>query len=857
MSTPIVHSETLEQVVSYLRDGTSVSLRGLPGAGRTSLIRRAADQLDQAGYKTIELRGNPALLDRPLEALAIADLVPANQNRTRSAVAAATEALTRLIEPRRTVVIVDDSDALDHASIGAISTVLAQHRVPLLSSASTARRAPDLSLAALVRPGVRVSLPPLSYDESAQVIEDVLRGSVDHATIALLHGRAGGLPGLVASLADNARRNGLLTQKRGMWTAGPDLWTPELARTVEPYVAGLSLAAYDALMKLALVAAVDIGVAHTLVGWEALEELDERGLLTFVSTAGTVTAGVYPPLVADHVRRERIGARRLRLVGEISESLGRSTDGSPWTISDEHRASQAGGEIDAVGADAESRRLAHAVLNRVLAEKRSAQVLVRRAEWEQHQDARSAVRYAQMLAVVGADIDEIDRILEPTTDGTPEDRANLTVWRALLAAFGRFDLREALGELTAGGDAQHQPLLDATAQHVRVFLDRIPEGIGQLGDGTGRASDAARLVRGEAFLALGRPAEALGELNQITDAGAVGRTARVATGLAMLLGGDIAGAEAWAGRAYEEGMSHSDAGLLVPHGYVLGLVHLLKGDEKGLREHLGPLLSVGITPLTYAQYEIGSLVLAARSAARGGRTGAARALADQAAASGLPVGPYPVMVAAQATAHARLAEGEAPEVVADELWAEFESLTEKRYVAAAVVAGMRAVEVAPDAARAHRVTEAAASADAGLLTSIADYVLGLVASSADAKLAAAEKLMKAGLAGYALQLQTLAARDLQQDDAERATDVLRAARRAAQRLGGEYVRITDPLPRRSVLTAREREVAELAAQGKSNQEVAQTLLLSVRTVENHLHRVFQKLRVTGRAALSEALKNAD
>ena len=56
-----------------------------------------------------------------------------------------------------------------------------------------------------------------------------------------------------------------------------------------------------------------------------------------------------------------------------------------------------------------------------------------------------------------------------------------------------------------------------------------------------------------------------------------------------------------------------------------------------------------------------------------------------------------------------------------------------------------------------------------------------------------------------------------------------------------------------VLTSREREVVTLAAQGLSNREIATRLFISLRTVENHLHRAFAKLGVTRREQLPGAL----
>lgn len=56
------------------------------------------------------------------------------------------------------------------------------------------------------------------------------------------------------------------------------------------------------------------------------------------------------------------------------------------------------------------------------------------------------------------------------------------------------------------------------------------------------------------------------------------------------------------------------------------------------------------------------------------------------------------------------------------------------------------------------------------------------------------------------------------------------------------------------LTRREREVAALAADGRTSRQIAARLSLSVRTVDNYLGRVYTKLGVSGRAELAEAIQ---
>ncbi len=54
----------------------------------------------------------------------------------------------------------------------------------------------------------------------------------------------------------------------------------------------------------------------------------------------------------------------------------------------------------------------------------------------------------------------------------------------------------------------------------------------------------------------------------------------------------------------------------------------------------------------------------------------------------------------------------------------------------------------------------------------------------------------------------------------------------------------------SGLTEREREVAALIAAGKSNREIAESLVLTVRTVEAHITRILTKLGLKSRTEIA-------
>ena len=64
-------------------------------------------------------------------------------------------------------------------------------------------------------------------------------------------------------------------------------------------------------------------------------------------------------------------------------------------------------------------------------------------------------------------------------------------------------------------------------------------------------------------------------------------------------------------------------------------------------------------------------------------------------------------------------------------------------------------------------------------------------------------------------------------------------------------------PSASVLSEAELRVAELAVEGRTNRQIAETLYITVSTVEQHLTRVYRKLGVAGRAALAGEFADAE
>jgi DNA-binding NarL/FixJ family response regulator len=105
--------------------------------------------------------------------------------------------------------------------------------------------------------------------------------------------------------------------------------------------------------------------------------------------------------------------------------------------------------------------------------------------------------------------------------------------------------------------------------------------------------------------------------------------------------------------------------------------------------------------------------------------------------------------------------------------------------------------------------------------------------------------MRAGARGYLLK-------GAEPDELVRAVQaVARGEAIFGQSIAAQVLRYFNGLNASTVsfpeLTAREREVLELIAAGRSNSEIAQVLSLSGKTVRNHVSTIFGKLRVADRA----------
>jgi DNA-binding CsgD family transcriptional regulator len=141
--------------------------------------------------------------------------------------------------------------------------------------------------------------------------------------------------------------------------------------------------------------------------------------------------------------------------------------------------------------------------------------------------------------------------------------------------------------------------------------------------------------------------------------------------------------------------------------------------------------------------------------------------------------------------------------------------------------------------------------DARLVWAYGEHAAGLAADDGKALIDVCDRMVSFGAVRYAAEAAANAAdafmRAGRQDSARRATTRSRSLVPEGQ--GAQAPVIVELDPDGVSLTAREAQLVKLASRGLSNAQIAEQLVVSIRTVESHLYRAMQKLGVSDRREL--------
>jgi DNA-binding NarL/FixJ family response regulator len=212
------------------------------------------------------------------------------------------------------ILVVDDAHLLDDGSAALVHQLAQSRAFKVLATVRTGQRCPD-AVQRLWRDGqaVRVDLAPFDTSQVRQLLESALEGPVDTLTISRLGRATGGNPLFLKELVEAGIADDSLRQVDGVWQ-----WTG--ARTLSSRVTDLLQERFDGcdhreletLRQVALAEPVDVDVLAQVVEQRTVEALVDRGLLHPDSSGATVQ--LPHPLYGEVLRAgmSPVTARRLR-----------------------------------------------------------------------------------------------------------------------------------------------------------------------------------------------------------------------------------------------------------------------------------------------------------------------------------------------------------------------------------------------------------------------------------------------------------------------------------------------------------------------------------------------------------------
>ncbi|MFP3900860.1 MAG: LuxR C-terminal-related transcriptional regulator [Acidimicrobiia bacterium] len=844
----------------------AVVLAGPPGVGKTRLGHECLRVAEQADLTTVQATATRSAARLPFGAVAPllhdASPEPGTVDDRADLLRRSVAALAERSEDRRVLLFVDDAHLMDDASATLVHQVAVTGAATVLATVRSGEPAPD-PVVALWKDGLaeRIELGGLSPGSIDELLTAVLGGPVDPATSVEFAERCQGNVLFLRELVMGALDDGSLPDEGGIRRLvrplSPsarlvEIVETRLGRLDERERALMELVAYgEPLGQSELAALSDPAVA---------EALERRDLLTSHMDGRRLQVHLAHPIYGDVVRA-RTPALRARA---IAQSLAEAVESTrPVRHEDALRVATwrlmaGGGHPDVLLEGARIARWRH---DFPLAESLALAAVDAGSGFE-------AALLAAHLASLQGRRDDAERELATLAARAGDDAQRTEV------AIARFDNTMA----RTAGDGQR--ILD----HARAAITD-PDGLDRLdarrlglvltAQGPRAAADAARPIvdraHGEALVfaclvgaySLAR----LGHLDEALEMSHRGHAARQAVDtplawypwwhtavqcLVLLYAGHIDEAErmimAHHGQALAEGSSEAQAVFAVLDGTAV----TDRGRVATAASRAREAVAVSQQLQQPAQVRRDHIVAALALALDGQPDAAADALGEI-DALGLPRLLGDEVDLLQARAWTAAAAGDLP--------------LAHQILEAAADLGDRIGDVVGEATCLHglarlgragdvrdRLSEVAAGIDGDLATARAAHVDALAQGDA----AGLEKVSNDFVAMGADLLAAEASADAAV--ARRRSGELREAAAAERRANALAERCESPvtpalhaIEARARLTPAERETATLAASGRTNKEIAEQLYLSARTVENRLQRVYEKLGITGRTELAEAL----
>ncbi|MFF5171472.1 ATP-binding protein [Micromonospora sp. NPDC000089] len=868
----------LDRLRSAVRDdhADGLFLSGSAGVGKSRLLREAVSALPTDRYAIWFVSASTATPALPFGGLA--QVLPAAQPAGLSPAGVlrwGVEVLREQAAGRPIVLAIDDAHLLDPPSAALVHLLGRAANTTILGTLRSGEQIP-LPIRALWTDDLveHAELGPLGPTETTDLLAAILDGPVDATSADRLFRLSAGNPLLVRELVLAAGGSDELHRAYGVWR-----WTgrlelaPTLTDLIDARIGRLEPGVRAVLELVAFGEPLGLHLLDQAADPADVELAEERGLITVAHDDRRVDVRLAHPLYGEVIRRRCPVTRTRRLharLAELLERVGARRRGdllrvAVWRLGS--GTAQDAGQLLGAAVQAFARydvplatRLARAAL-----------------------DADGGFDAAELLATILVFADRPDealRVLDSVADQVHDDRRRsrwVTV-RGMVSYWGLSrlstvdELAAEAATLTDPGDRSrvrafeaimrlHGLDTDAALRLSRSVLDRPAACVA--------ARELARCAVAHLDAACGRFTDSAAAVARVAvetprwraDMPYLQLAMELARGTRLALAGDLPGIDAIAADEFADQAGAGDFRLGT------GYLAVLQAYAARLRGRAGEALTLSLgacavltTSRVYAGLAHAERAQAAALRGEAEHAAAAMAEADRTHSAGMAV-LYPWLEQARAAVLA--AGGDLPGAakhlgeLADRLRADGLAGHEVLVLHDLVRLGQATAPVGPtrtDGSRrtvAQRLGELSERVDGPLAPLLARYARAAAGGDGPGLLAAAEGLAERDLPLWAAEAVAQALPPLRRSAAATA-----AHRRLADLLGRcDAVRTPALDALRPALTDREFEIALLAADGVTSRVIAERLFLSIRTVENHLQRVYSKLGVAGRGELRTALRS--
>lgn len=321
----------LERLGDRTRDPScgGVVLVGPAGVGKTRLAEEALRLAERAGWPTARVVGHPTTQQIPLGALAhllpvqlVTELGVGSDERA-SLFHRAHHELGAMAGDQRLLLFVDDLDLLDDTSAALLVPLIVARRIFLVGTVRSGRTASS-RLGRLQRDGylARIDVDPLDHDQLNVLLQRALDRPISRRALDELQRLSGGNLQFLTELVRGALDRGTLALTSEGWELVGDLpKTAALRELVEEHLELVDEAGRAAVELLATCEPIGLADLEQVSGLGTLERLEASGIVIVMTSGRRLAVRLAHTLYGEIVRERLPLLRRRKILRQLADLL--------------------------------------------------------------------------------------------------------------------------------------------------------------------------------------------------------------------------------------------------------------------------------------------------------------------------------------------------------------------------------------------------------------------------------------------------------------------------------------------------------------------------------------------------------